>query len=74
MIINDTFIFIHEYGAVYLILTFVYNLIYASMKGFVGLEWESRDVYRSFLFPLSMMNGIGVIIKNLLIRRGKIKE
>lgn len=44
------------------------------MKGFVGLEWEFRDVYRSVLFPLSMTNGLGVLVKNTLIRLKKFKE
>lgn len=73
MILQDAGNFIYNYLMIYIYLVIMYNLIYSAMKGFVGMDWTFSDVLASFLFPLSIMNGLGVMTRNILEKRKIIK-
>lgn len=73
MILQDAGNFIYNYLMIYIYLVIGYNLIYSAMKGFVGMDWTFSDVLASFLFPLSIMNGLGVMARNILEKRKIIK-
>ena len=60
---NSVLEFLISVMPVYLIGVPIYLTVYSFMLGYTGKQWEFKDLLDQLFYPLSMLNGLGSLVR-----------